>query len=353
MGVRRITKEWLLFREDRAAFLNLYRQSGWSWVWGWDVTCLFCIGVLITLSRATFYYCGVHRRFSAKQTACNPVHCTELYANSGCQVLSGPIVWQCKMCAISLALVTFHVPNSGACASISVHWTADWASLCQGLILADDRIQSQDFPLLTVQEHARQVFEERGTLDGFIRWRTVLSGVGGASSDGASSFLVVEALHQMSHLSVVLVVLYRMAQSLVRFWWRFIRWRTVSSGAGETFGRRSVLSGAGGALSYGSLSVLMLVALFSGADGSSLGGTVLRGSSGASSDGAPSFLVVAVLVVAVLVVALHQMTQSLVRWLWRFIRWRTFFVWRRWRCSVLWRRSSRMCSSFWTITLFL
>ena len=91
----------------------------------------------------------------------------------------------------------------------------------------------------------------------FIRWRIVLCNADGSLSDGASSFLMVE----MSHLSVVLVVLYRMAQSLVRFWWRFIRWRTVSSGAGETFRRRNVLSGAGGALSYGTPSLPMLVAL--------------------------------------------------------------------------------------------
>jgi hypothetical protein len=42
-----------------------------------------------------------------------------------------------------------------------------------------------------------------------------------ASSDGAPYFLVVVTLHQM-------------AQNPVWFWWRFIIWRTVSSGAGGT-----------------------------------------------------------------------------------------------------------------------
>jgi hypothetical protein len=99
--------------------------------------------------------------------------------------------------------------------------------------------------------------------------------VGGASSDDAWScvmpmalrqmahrfFLVVETLHQMAQLSVVLVVLHRMAQSLVWFWWRFVKSRTVSSSAGGTFRGRKVMSGAGGALSYGTPSLLMLVAL--------------------------------------------------------------------------------------------
>jgi hypothetical protein len=107
----------------------------------------------------------------------------------------------------------------------------------------------------------------------YIRWRifsgaggssldgVVLCGASGALSDGAPSFLVVETLDQMAHLSVVLVVFHLMAQSLVWFWCRFIRWRTVSSGAGRTFRRRKVLSGAGGALSYGTPSLLMLVVL--------------------------------------------------------------------------------------------
>jgi len=95
----------------------------------------------------------------------------------------------------------------------------------------------------------------------FVRWRIVLCNADGASSDGTASFLVVETLHQMAHFSVVLLVLHRIAQSLVWFWWRFIRWRIVSSGAGGTFRRRKVLSGAGGALSYGTPSLHMLEAL--------------------------------------------------------------------------------------------
>ena len=84
-----------------------------------------------------------------------------------------------------------------------------------------------------------QAFEGRGTADGFMRWCTILSGVCGASSNdatfcgagdsssgGVPSFLVVVTLHQMAHLSVVLVVLLRMAQSVVWFCWRFIKWRT-------------------------------------------------------------------------------------------------------------------------------
>jgi hypothetical protein len=95
-----------------------------------------------------------------------------------------------------------------------------------------------------------------------IRWHIVLCNADGASSDGAPSVLVVVVvtLDQMAHLSVVQVVLYRMAQSLVWFWWRFIKWRTVSYGAGEIFKHRNVFSGAGGALPYGTPSLLMLVA---------------------------------------------------------------------------------------------
>lgn len=72
---------------------------------------------------------------------------------------------------------------------------------------------------------------------------------------------MVVTLDQLAQLSVLLVALHRMARSLVWFWWRFIRWRTALSGAGGTFRRRNVLPGAGGALSYGTPSLLMLVAL--------------------------------------------------------------------------------------------
>jgi hypothetical protein len=97
----------------------------------------------------------------------------------------------------------------------------------------------------------------------FIRWRIVLCNADGASSDGAPSFMVVETLHQMAHLYVVLVVLHRMALSLVWFWWRFIKGRTVSSGAGGTCRHRIVLSGAGGASSYeyDTPSLLMILVL--------------------------------------------------------------------------------------------
>jgi len=79
--------------------------------------------------------------------------------------------------------------------------------------------------------------------------------------------------------------------------------------AGGTFRRRNVLPGAGGALSYGTPSLLMLVALHQMAClhfwrwWLFFNGAVLCGGSGASSVGAPSFLVV-----AVVVVALYQMT---------------------------------------------
>jgi hypothetical protein len=142
----------------------------------------------------------------------------------------------------------------------------------------------------------------------------------GASSDGAPSFLMVVALDQVAHISLLLV-------ALILFWWLFIRWRTALSVAGGTFRRRNVLPGAGDALLYGTPSLLMLAALLQMAHlhfwcwWLFLDGAVLCGGSGASSDGAPSFLVV-----AVVVVALYQMTQSLVRWWRRFIRWRTFFL---------------------------
>jgi hypothetical protein len=64
----------------------------------------------------------------------------------------------------------------------------------------------------------------------FITWR-ILCNADGASSDGTPSFLVVDTLHQIAQLSLVLVVLHRMTQSLVWLWWRFIIWHTVSSHA--------------------------------------------------------------------------------------------------------------------------
>jgi len=92
---------------------------------------------------------------------------------------------------------------------------------------------------------ARQAFEERGTSDAFMRWRTVLSGVGGASSDGASYCVMLMALHQMArHLF---------------WWWRhFIGWRTFMWCLWFFIGWHRVLFGSGDALSKGAPSRLVV-----------------------------------------------------------------------------------------------
>jgi hypothetical protein len=161
----------------------------------------------------------------------------------------------------------------------------------------------------------------------FIRWCIVLCNADGASSYGAPSFLMVVTLDQLAQLSVLLVALHRMARSLIWSWWRFIRWRTALCGAEGTFRRRNVLPGAGGgALSYGTPFLLMLVALHQMAH--------LHFWCWWLFWMAQSCVVVVALhqmahlsflVVAVVEVALYQMAQSLVRWWWwRFIRWRAF-----------------------------
>ena len=126
-----------------------------------------------------------------------------------------------------------------------------------------------------------------------IRWRILLCNADGASSDGPASFLVVVALYQMAHHSVLLVALHRMAQSLVWLWWRFIRWRIL-------------LCNADGASTDGPASFLVVVTLSDGAPFCVAGGS--------SSDGTESCLVV---------VAPHQMAHPLL-WCWSFfIMWHT------------------------------
>jgi hypothetical protein len=76
---------------------------------------------------------------------------------------------------------------------------------------------------------------KRGNSDGFIRRRTVLSGVGGASSDGASSCVMPMVLHQMAHHFFV---------------------------GGDTSSDGATFCGAGGSSSDGTESCLVLVTLY-------------------------------------------------------------------------------------------
>lgn len=101
----------------------------------------------------------------------------------------------------------FHISHKGACTSISVRWTADWAGLYKRFIL-DDRMQDQKTShsynagagkaSLWRDWHTRRLHQMAHRLAWcwwrLIRWRTVFSGAGGSSSDGAKSCLVVVVL---------------------------------------------------------------------------------------------------------------------------------------------------------------